>query len=403
MGTFYSPALRGNSEIDLSDGSSKYYKSRRLISSIFKGNLNENKIVAYCVYKINRQLYTEDETGSIRVCMKAKELRPLLGGNDGSFYKTLKNISKSLPGRTIGIERDDIECFAFMSFIPTAIYADGTLNIEFNKYLNHILTNLEKGNFSGYNWLEMMKYESNYSFRLAELLQQDVYLPKKGPQKTSWKIEYGISELKFKLGVIDTDKYPDAKDLMDNRRGQPDYDAALDLITQKLKKNESLKYSVFADFKRYCIEPAVDEINEKSSLDITCDYKKGGANNKVYSVVFLIRLKTQQKEEESVNDNNNQIDEDDFIDLIHSIIPGLTTKEARALAIASDYKLDIISEKYNMSLGKKIDNLVGWLIDAIKKDYKMPETKINKSVGSYEKVNEYVEFANRQNKKWGLE
>ena len=49
---------------------------------------------------------------------------------------------------------------------------------------------------------------------------------------------------------------------------------------------------------------------------------------------------------------------------------GIKSKDARAIAEASGFNMDIIKEKYTMAVKQNVDNIVGWLIAAIKNDYK---------------------------------
>lgn len=52
---------------------------------------------------------------------------------------------------------------------------------------------------------------------------------------------------------------------------------------RKIMGLEKKQYKVFADLKKRCIDPAMNEINEKSDYKITCDYlKKGRKINTLY-------------------------------------------------------------------------------------------------------------------------
>ena len=59
-----------------------------------------------------------------------------------------------------------------------------------------------------------------------------------------------------------------------------------------------------------------------------------------------------------------------------------------SIAEAANYNLEIIKEKYEMTAGQKIDNLVGWLLSAIKDDYK--------HVSAIQKAPENCQFEQRK-------
>lgn len=51
--------------------------------------------------------------------------------------------------------------------------------------------------------------------------------------------------------------------------------------------------------------------------------------------------------------------------------------ESHYILNASKFDLNRINEKYEISKTiSKINNLVGWMIDAIKKDYQLPKNKV---------------------------
>ena len=65
-----------------------------------------------------------------------------------------------------------------------------------------------------------------------------------------------------------------------------------------------------------------------------------------------------------------------FLDDVRKVIKEpLLIQDYRTLAELSNYNLDIISEKYKLAKKQKIDNIMGWMIDAIKNDYKLPVSK----------------------------
>ncbi|MBZ9626358.1 hypothetical protein G9F71_026505 [Clostridium sp. FP2] len=80
----------------------------------------------------------------------------------------------------------------------------------------------------------------------------------------------------------------------------------------------------------------------------------------------------------------------DHIKLIKEIIKEeITDQEAQSILISANGDINIIKEKYRCSQrAAKITNMVGWLIDAIKKDYKPPISKV--------KVGKFNDYAQRE-------
>ena len=119
-----------------------YPKSKVLISSVFKSNLTENKILAYAFSRIKLRDYTEDKEGAITVKLRARELRDIFeANNDGGFYARLKSVARLMAGRVIGIEDPENHEFGFVSFIEKCLYVKGEMIIEFSKYMKSYLIN----------------------------------------------------------------------------------------------------------------------------------------------------------------------------------------------------------------------------------------------------------------------
>lgn len=360
-----------------------YPKSKVLISSVFKSNLTENKILAYAFSRIKLRDYTEDKEGAITVKLRARELRDIFeANNDGGFYARLKSVARLMAGRVIGIEDPENHEFGFVSFIEKCLYVKGEMIIEFSKYMKSYLINFT----SPYSklWLdEMIKYDSVYSFRLAEMLHSEAYTPAGMKKRTSWQVEYNLAELKFKLGVANGELSA-VKNILNNSNS-PDYEKALEVCSEK-------KYDKFCDLKKRCIVPAVEELNNKSDLDISYELKTGGKGGKVYSIIFYMRLKDDSNGK-AVEEPLAEIDKDDVLERIMDLMQ-IKLKDARNIAEAAAYDFTKIEEKYEIAAGQEIDNIVGWMIAAIKNDYQQPVRK--KKITSKPEVAAYTDEDGRE-------
>ena len=229
----------------------------------------------------------------------------------------------------------------------------------------------------------MIKYDSVYSFRLAEMLHSEAYTPAGMKKRTSWQVEYNLAELKFKLGVANGELSA-VKNILNNSNS-PDYEKALEVCSEK-------KYDKFCDLKKRCIVPAVEELNNKSDLDISYELKTGGKGGKVYSIIFYMRLKDDSNGK-AVEEPLAEIDKDDVLERIMDLMQ-IKLKDARNIAEAAAYDFTKIEEKYEIAAGQEIDNIVGWMIAAIKNDYQQPVRK--KKITSKPEVAAYTDEDGRE-------
>ena len=346
---------------------SDYVKSNFLIGAKYKSSLLENKVMAISLNKIKDA--QEDKEGTLIVRLKASELKKLLDSKSGSFYSQLDKVGSSMTGRVIGMSDPETERFHYMSVINNAHYENGILTLEYNKNLNKYLKNI-KQNFTKLNLETMLDFKSVYSFRLYELLKSRAYYPKGVNRKdNAFVVTYDLAELKLDLGVINAELDKVRKIL--NDKSSPNYEEALEASPEKV-------FTTWFEFRRNCIDVAVKEINskrDKTEMEVSYEPKKSGQGGKVYAVDFYIRLYKSTRTEESgkVNDGPLELTEDDklnFYDEIHDLIEeNIKTKDAKAIAEAAGYDMELIREKYRIAIGQNVDNIVGFMIAALKKGY----------------------------------
>lgn len=128
------------------------------------------------------------------------------------------------------------------------------------------------------------------------------------------------------------------------------------------------KYQGFNDFKKRVLNTAIVEVNEYSAIIISPEIKR--KNQKVESIRFKITAKT-------FDNNNNELKSSGTNYEIINILTNDFNLSPQAISeIFEKYEADYILEKVklikssvNFRLGK-IRGLAGYLIDALKKDYK---------------------------------
>jgi plasmid replication initiation protein len=356
----------GDSSVPYFQKNSDYVKSNFLIGAKYKSSLLENKVMAISLNKIKDA--EEDKEGTLIVRLKASELKKLLDSKSGSFYSQLDKIGSSMTGRVIGMSDPENERFHYMSVINNAHYENGVLTLEYNKNLNGYLKNI-KQNFTKLNLETMLDFKSVYSFRLYELLKSRAYYPKGTSRKdNTFVVTYDLHELKFDLGVINAELANVQKIL--NNSTKPDYEAALEASPEKV-------FTTWFEFRRNCIDVAVKEINEKkdkTEMEVEYEPRKSGQGGKVYAVDFYIKLcKAEDKAFEASDGAKQELTEDEklnFYDEIRDLMDGaIKTKDAKAIAEAAAFDMELIQSKYGLARGRDVDNIVGFMIAAIKNDY----------------------------------
>ena len=215
----------------------------------------------------------------------------------------------------------------------------------------------------------MLDFKSVYSFRLYELLKSRAYYPKGVNRKdNSFRVTYDLAELKLDLGVINAELANVKKILNDSAK--PNYEAALEAAPEKV-------FTTWFEFRRNCIDVAVKEINSKkdrTEMFVSYEPRKSGQGGKVYAVDFYIQLyKNNMKDDAETQEKAEDLTEDEklnFYDEIRDLMGSqIKSKDAKAIAEAASYDMGIIKEKYGIAIKQEVDNIVGFMISAIRNDY----------------------------------
>ena len=212
-----------------------FKKANLLIESKYKASLIELKILDIVLARIQHKKYvtTDEKDGSTICSIKANELRNLLGNKSGSFYTQLKPVAVSMAATTIGFEDNENERFVFLPLFTLVKYENSVFTVKINNDLQPYINPSTK--FTILDLPLVLKFKNKYTLKLHELLYSCCYTKKKVgnaklmPQKSDgkhFKVEVGINELKFTLGVVDSSTRQVQKIL----KGQPhpDYDKALE-------------------------------------------------------------------------------------------------------------------------------------------------------------------------------
>ena len=119
-----------------------YSKPNFLISAKYKSSLMANKVLAISLSRLQE---AEDSKDGVLVSdIKASEIKKLVGGNQGSFYRTLEKTAREMTGRTIGISDPESHMFAYTAVITQAVYAKAFFRIEYNRHLTKYLKEIKR-------------------------------------------------------------------------------------------------------------------------------------------------------------------------------------------------------------------------------------------------------------------
>ena len=381
-----------------------YSKSNYLISSMSSSNLLENQLMAISLQKIfNGQWFVNLETNAICVNLKVNELRKLLKGNSGSFYSRLKNTAESVTGKNVGWESPQKDSFDYIAITTRMTYEKGVLTVQYNAALRNYLTNLER-NFTILNLQTMLSLSNTYTFRFYELLKSQAYYKRGSDTNHKINIYYELGKLKLQLGIIDIND-PKIKDKIKKSKN-PDYEKIV--MEYEMEKMENCNYALRAEeiicsdkglskaetnkrlaivkkekypaymewsvFKRDLLDKMIEEINSiANDIFIEYDVARQGHGGKVAGINFYLTIPETKLDNIVVEDKKSLSPEEkmEFYEKLQDEIDlPLKIKDLQIICETADYDLYRIKKAYNvLKHSGKVENMVGFLISAIKNNY----------------------------------
>lgn len=358
---------KNNTNKEKKYGINSYKKSNLLISSKYKSTITENKIQAIALASI--QNAKENKAGNLECTFSAAELRKLFGDDSGSLYKRLDSTAKKMTGSVIGYTNEETQSFEYISVISKAKYEDSKFTIIFNGELKDQILDIQE-KYTILNLTTMMKFEHVYSFRLYEYIKSEYYKKKYIAQERlkgmGYEMTIPCAEMRLMMGTIDAND--DKVKAVLSKGKKPDYDKAVEVAERENKS----KFKAWKEFKRSVIDVAVKEINELTELHIECKTDRAGIGGKAVGISFIITdkdNKTMETEPEVIE--TKEVDILDLIDEVRSFITeNLPSSDIKAILESADLNIDKVRAAYDLSKKqKKISNLTGWLIKAIKENY----------------------------------
>lgn len=209
-------------------------KSNHIISASYELSVLEQRIILTCISKIGRngEKITDDQLYSVSI----DNLIALCGTNSKSIYTELAEAAKRLYERSIVVLHEPdgtkrVEREQRFRWVQRVDYIknEGRIELRFSKDILPYLTSLSE-RFTRYSLSDVAKMSSSYAIRLFELL-----------------IQYGSAGMR---------------------------EVELDQLRQWFMLEK--KYSSIKDFKKWVLDPAIEQINEHSPISVSWSQRKTG-------------------------------------------------------------------------------------------------------------------------------
>ncbi|MBU3173400.1 replication initiation protein [Clostridium estertheticum] len=313
-------------------------KSNTLITCNYDLNLQEQKIILTLASMVQPQ-----DTEFKQYEFIIKDFIALLGLKDQSKYTEVRKITKALKEKVFEIKEgtDIIQ----VSWLGGVRYKpkQGIVMLRLDPDLKPYMLQL-KELYTSYKLENILTLKSKYSLRIYELLKSNQF-------KKEWEID-------------------------------------LEDLRKILVATES-SYLVYQNVKNRIILQAQKELKEKT--DISFDFHEIKTGRKVTAIKFKIRTNKKPSDEEFTTKGSKYTNAkescttepmNDVQAIFNENITGL---EAKSLLSAANGDINIIKEKYEIAkVTSGITTIVGWVIDAIKRNYQLPKVKENTGGFNYD-------------------
>jgi hypothetical protein len=214
-------------------------KSNHVNEAITKLTVQHQRLLAILISAIR-----PDDAEMQTHTFAATEIAEICQLDARNYYKEARQIVSELLRKTLLLREDDGKLYEFQ-WLSVGVYHEekGLISMAIHPKLQPYFLQLQS-RFVQYQLGDVLQLKSKYSIRLFELLKQ--YLP--------------IGERTFELEEI-----------------------------RKMIGVEDGELTLFADFKKRAIEPAIDEINAKSPILVSVEYIK------ISRAVAFLKFKIKEK------------------------------------------------------------------------------------------------------------
>lgn len=387
--------------------SQEYEKSNSLINAVGPANELVQKLTVLSICVAKEEVI--DGKTKLVATMAGKDLKKVLKKTNNSFYDQVKILTKkradkqSLLDYYLLIYDDDQKKVMGINVVEKVIFENGVFKMIFTDSIIPYIYGL-KDNYTKLSLADALSLDI-YSFRLYEILKAEYdYREWEAKNKyhnyepnSSYSVRYDLIDLQLKIGLIDANR--DDRITKELRNSVPDFDK----IRGYLKENEIKekereknpkqrkyiqKYRTWNSFKTKVLDPAQQELYEKSS-SIIFDYeehktRRGGLTT---GITFCVSKKSREEEqtEVAVDENESVVEETLQISETEKYMIFFKTQTllGTELFSAEDILLFMTDANYNYERIEKafkilqmqkndIPSPVGFMRDAIRNKWLMP-------------------------------
>ena len=330
------PNLNGSKEIMIR-------RSNDLIEARYRLSLDEQRLIFY----ISSSIHTDDEDFKDYEIRVADFVQVFGLENRKAIYKAVEESAKSLVSRRIELSRNGKRIYATWLSYAEYVEGSGMIKLRFDKSLKPYLLQLKENvfekrikGFTQYNLSTVINFKSSYSIRLYELLKMEVWKAEK-VEKKKFEKTLTIAEYRDLLGI------------------------------------EKKAYPIFSAFRKWTIEPPVQEVSDQTELHIyETEYLKTG--RKITSVCFHVQIRGET--ETKLRQDNLRIDDiqpekekDQSKEELKQKMVELGYGYEAARRDVNKYGMKRIERNIAYSLAKKqegkVENFPAFLSQAITQDY----------------------------------
>lgn len=218
-----------------------------LIEARYRLTLQEKRVMLWIISRIQ---YDDDEFISHKISIK--DFANMIGVSSDHMYSDMEKITMKLVQRGISIRNRKENKLIQVTWLSSSVYHhnEGVVELKVSEHLMPYLLKL-KNNFTKISLTDVMGLQSVYSVRIFELLKQKEYIGKRTINLIDFKEFCGISDK---------------------------------------------KYTSVHDLKRFVLDTACKEINQKTELEVSYLMVKKG--RKFIAVSFEVKNKQDESKKQ---------------------------------------------------------------------------------------------------------
>ncbi|MGB1309690.1 MAG: RepB family plasmid replication initiator protein [Leucothrix sp.] len=228
-------------------------KSNAVIDASYRLSLNEQRLLLLCISQIKKGDVVSEQT---EFNVKASEFSEKFSVPLKTAYRELQSIADRLYDRSATIHNPDPEkpniTHLKTRWISSIMYAgNGQLTLGFAAHMIPYISLLE-GRFTRYSIEAIAGMSSTYGMRFYELMKK-------------WQTETGVKKNRYEIEL------EELKEILDLKN----------------------KYQAIKDFKKYVLEPAMNDI--KNCTDLIASYTQRKTGRRVSHLIFTFNVDEQIK------------------------------------------------------------------------------------------------------------